>query len=73
LFAPAGFVPRPPGLIFRGTQGNHGMTLEQAQNNLQGIINQLRLTAAERDELNANLSLLYRTAVDVKHGTVESK
>ena len=49
------------------------MTLEQAQNNLQGIINQLRLTAAERDELNANLSLLYRTAVDVKHGTVESK
>lgn len=40
------------------------MTLEQARDNIQGVIDQLRLTRPERDALDTSLRLLYDGAVE---------
>lgn len=40
------------------------LTIEQARNNIQGVIDQLRLTKPERDTLDTSLRLLYDAAVE---------
>ena len=40
------------------------MTVEEARNNVQGVLDQLRLTKPERDTLDTSLRLLYDAAAE---------
>ena len=41
------------------------MTLENARDNIQGVLDQLRMTKPEREVLDTSLRLLFETAKDV--------
>jgi hypothetical protein len=49
------------------------MTLEQAKNNLQVVLDQLRMTKVERDVLDGSLRLLYTTSIGAEEMERELK
>jgi hypothetical protein len=42
------------------------MTLEEARSNIQNVLDQLRMTKAEREAMDTSLRLLYCTALDAE-------